>query len=85
MFKLAVGKAQSVRIAEGSVIVRPKQIEAADLVKDKDALDRFGKQLDTMVANDLIAQLLAALRGKYGVTVNDQVFAAAFTSQQQQQ
>jgi peptidyl-prolyl cis-trans isomerase D len=85
MFKLAIGKAQSVRIAEGSVVVRLKQIEPADLAKDKDALDRFGKQLDTMVANDLIAQLLAALRGKYGVTVNDQVFAAAFTSQQQQQ
>lgn len=84
LFKLAIGKAQSVRMAEGSVIVRPKEIQPADLAKDKDALDRFGKQLDTMVANDLIAQLLAALRGKYGVTVNDQVFAAAFTSQQQQ-
>ncbi len=85
LFKLALGKAQSVRIAEGNVIVRTKEIQPADLAKDKDALDRFGKQLDTMVANDLIAQLLAALRGKYGVTVNDQVFAAAFTSQQQQQ
>lgn len=84
LFKLAVGKAQSVRSAEGSVIVRPKEIEATDLAKDKDTLDRFGKQLDTMVANDLITQLMAALRGKYGVTVNDQVFAAAFTSQPQQ-
>jgi len=52
--------------------------------KDKDALDRFGKQLDTMVANDLVTQLLGALRSKYGVTVNEQVFAAAFSSQQQQ-
>ncbi|CAN5206503.1 SurA N-terminal domain-containing protein [soil metagenome] len=84
LFKLAVGKAQSVRSAEGSVIVRPKEIEATDLAKDKDTLDRFGKQLDTMVANDLVSQLMAALRDKYGVTVNDQVFAAAFTSQPQQ-
>jgi peptidyl-prolyl cis-trans isomerase D len=84
LFKLAVGKAQSVRGAEGSVIVRPKEIQPADLAKDKDALDRFGKQLDTMVANDLVTQLLAALRAKYGVTVNEQVFAAAFTPQQQQ-
>jgi peptidyl-prolyl cis-trans isomerase D len=84
LFKLAVGKAQSVRSAEGSVIVRPKEIVAADLVKEKDTLERFGKQLDTMIANDLVAQLLAALRGKYGVTVDDQVFAAAFTPQQQQ-
>jgi len=84
LFKLAVGKAQSVRGAEGSVIVRPKEIQPADLAKDKDALDRFGKQLDTMVANDLVTQLLGALRSKYGVTVNEQVFAAAFSSQQQQ-
>jgi hypothetical protein len=38
-----------------------------------------------MIANDLVTQLLGALRGKYGVTVNDQVFAAAFSPQQQQQ
>jgi len=36
-----------------------------------------------MIANDLLAQLLVALRGKYGVTVNDQVFAAAFQQQPQ--
>ncbi|HTE83007.1 MAG TPA: peptidyl-prolyl cis-trans isomerase, partial [Reyranella sp.] len=84
LFKLAVGKAQSVRGAEGSVIVRPKEIQPADLAKDKDALDRFGKQLDTMIANDLVTQLLGALRGKYGVTVDQQVFAAAFSPQQQQ-
>ena len=84
LFKLPVGKAQSVRSAEGSVIVRTKEIQPADLAKDKDALDRFGKQLDTMIANDLITQLLTALRGKYGVTVNEQVFAAAFAPQQQQ-
>jgi peptidyl-prolyl cis-trans isomerase D len=84
LFKLAVGKAQSVRGPEGSVIVRPKEIQAADLAKDKDALDRFGKQLDTMIANDLVTQLLAALRAKYGVSVNEQVFAAAFAPQQQQ-
>ena len=46
-------------------------------------VDRFGKQLDTMIGNDLAAQLLAALRAKYGVTVNEQVFAAAFQPQQQ--
>ncbi|MCW5735647.1 MAG: SurA N-terminal domain-containing protein [Enhydrobacter sp.] len=84
LFKLPVGKAQSVRSAEGSVIVRPKEILAADLAKDKDALDRFGKQLDTMIANDLVTQLLGALRAKYGVTVDEQVFATAFAPQQQQ-
>ncbi len=84
LFRLPLGKAQSVRSAEGSAIVRPKEIQAADLAKDKDALDRFGKQLDTMIANDLVTQLLGALRAKYGVTVNEQVFAAAFAPQQQQ-
>ena len=83
LFKLAPGKAQSVRTAEGSVIVRLKQVEAVDLAKDKEALDRFGKQLDTMVANDLILQLVAALRTKYGVTVDEAAFAAAFRPQQQ--
>ena len=83
LFKLAPGKVQSVRTAEGSVIVRLKQVEAVDLAKDKEALDRFGKQVDTMVANDLILQLVAALRTKYGVTVDEAAFAAAFRPQQQ--
>jgi peptidyl-prolyl cis-trans isomerase D len=84
MFKLPVGKAATVRSSDGTVIVRPKEIVAADLVRDKEAVDRFGKQLDTMVANDLVAQLLVALRGKYGVTVDEQAFTAAFRPQQQQ-
>jgi len=84
LFKLALSKVKSVRIAEGNVIVQTKEVQPPDLVKDKDALDRFGKQLDSMVANDLVAQLLAALRGKYGVTINEAVFAAAFQPQQQQ-
>ena len=79
----APGKVQSVRTADGSVIVRLKQVEPVDLAKEKDALDRFGKQLDTMVANDLVLQLVAALRTKYGVTVDEAVFAAAFRPQQQ--
>ncbi|HEY6717076.1 MAG TPA: peptidyl-prolyl cis-trans isomerase, partial [Reyranella sp.] len=83
LFKLAPGKVQSVRTAEGSVIVRLKQVEAVDLAKDKEALDRFGKQVDTMVANDLILQLVAALRTKYGVSVDEAAFAAAFRPQQQ--
>lgn len=82
LFKLAPGKTQFVRTGEGSVIVRVKQVEAADLSKDKDTLDRFGKQLDTMMANDLILELVAALRAKYGVTVDEANFAAAFRPQQ---
>lgn len=83
LFKLAPDKAAAVRTGEGSVIVRLKQIEAPDLAKDKEALDRFGKQLDTMMANDLILELVAALRAKYGVVVDDAAFAAAFRPQQQ--
>lgn len=85
LFKLAVGKVQSVRSSDGTVIVRPKEIQPADLAQAKDTLDRFGKQLDSMVGNDLVAQLLGALRQKYGVTVNQAVFAQAFAPQQQQQ
>jgi peptidyl-prolyl cis-trans isomerase D len=84
MFKLPVGKSQAVRTADGNVIVRTKEIQAADLAKEKDLLDRFGTQLDTMIANDLVGQLLAALRAKYGVRVNEQVFQAAFQPQQPQ-
>jgi peptidyl-prolyl cis-trans isomerase D len=83
LFKLPLGKVQSVRSAEGSAIIRVKEIQPADLAKEKDKLDRFGQQLDSMIANDLLAQLLAALRGKYGVTVNEQVFTAAFQQQPQ--
>ncbi|MDP2329435.1 MAG: peptidyl-prolyl cis-trans isomerase [Reyranella sp.] len=84
LFKLAPGKTQAVRTSEGSVIVRLMQVEPPDLAKDKEALDRFGKQLDTMMANDLILELIAALRAKYGVTVDEGAFAAAFRPQQQQ-
>jgi len=84
LFKLPVGKVASVRSADGSVIVRPKEIQPADLVKDKETLERFGGQLDTMIANDLVAQLLGALRAKYGVKVDEQLLATAFRPQQQQ-
>ncbi|WP_421998656.1 peptidyl-prolyl cis-trans isomerase [Reyranella sp.] len=84
LFRLKPDQAQSVRTAEGSVIVRVKQVEPVDLEKNKEALDRFGKQLDTMVANDLILELVAALRSKYGVSVDEPVFTAAFRPQGQQ-
>jgi peptidyl-prolyl cis-trans isomerase D len=83
LFKLPEGKTQSVRTAEGSVLVRLKQIEPVDLAKDREAIDRFGKQLDSMVANDLILQLIAAMRTKYGVSVDEAVFVAAFRPQNQ--
>jgi peptidyl-prolyl cis-trans isomerase D len=84
LFKLPQGKAAAVRSAEGNVIVRAKEIQPADLAKDKDALERFGKQLDVAVGNDLVAELLGGLRQKYGVKLNEQVFTAAFQPQQQQ-
>ncbi len=84
MFKLAAGKIAPVRSAEGTVVVRLKEVQAVDLVKEKDGLERFGKQLDAMIANDLVAQLVGALRSKYGVTINEQVFAEAFKLQTQQ-
>jgi len=83
LFKLAPGKVTSVRTAEGTVILRLKAIEPADMTKEKEALERFGKQLDSMVANDLILQLVAALRAKFGVSVDEAVFVAAFKPQQQ--
>ncbi len=85
LFRLAQGKVQAVRLADGNVIVRAKEIQPVDLAKQKDALERFGKQLDISVGNDLVAELLAGLRQKYGVKLNEAVFQAAFQSQQQQQ
>lgn len=89
LFKLQPGKAVSIPTAEGAVIVRLKEVQAVDAAKEADALDRFGKQLDSMMANDLILEFVTALRMKYGVAVNQAVFAEAFksdpTQQQQQQ
>jgi len=82
LFKLAPGKTQPVRTSEGSVLVRLKQVETPDLAKEKEGLERFGKQLDTMLTNDLILQLVAALRAKYGVSVDETTFAATFQQQQ---
>lgn len=83
LFKLQPGKTATVRTAEGSVIVHLKEVEAVDIAKDKEAIERFGKQLDTMISNDLILQLVAALRTKYGVTVDEAMFLASFRPQQQ--
>ena len=85
LFKLPVGKVVSVRSAQGSVILRANEIIPVDLTKEKEPLDRFGKQLDITIGNDLIAQLLAGLRQKYGVSINEAAFTAAFQSQQPQQ
>lgn len=82
LFNLAPGKATLVRTAEGNVIVRLKQVEAPDPAKDKEAFDRFTKQLDTMLTNELIVQLVGALRAKFGVSVDEAAFAAAFRPQQ---
>jgi hypothetical protein len=37
-----------------------------------------------MIANDLVAQFLASLRAKYGVSVDQQAFQTAFQSQSPQ-
>ena len=83
LFKLAPDKTGSARTAEGSVLVRLKQVESPDLAKEQEALGRYGQQLDTMIANDLILQLIAALRTKYGVSIDQAAFAATFQQQQQ--
>ena len=83
LFKLAADKTGSARTAEGSVLVKLKQIEAPDLAKEQEALGRYGDQLDTMIANDLILQLISALRTKYGVSIDQAAFAATFQQQQQ--
>ena len=44
LFKLEPGKTQSVRTGDGSVIVRLDKIEPIDPAKDKEAIERFGKQ-----------------------------------------
>lgn len=83
LFRLPQGKAQSVRTADANVIVRTKEIQAVDLAKEKDAVERFGKQLDISIENDLVAELLFALRQKFGVQLNDATFQAAFQLQPQ--
>ena len=69
---------------DGNVIVRTKELQPADLATSKDTLDRFGTQLDTLIGNDLVAEMLGALRQKYGVKIDQAVFAQAFAPQQQQ-
>jgi peptidyl-prolyl cis-trans isomerase D len=84
LFKLKPNDLATVRVAEGTVLVRLKEVQPVDLAKEKDGLERFGKQLDSMLANDLVTQLVAALRSKYGVSIDEAVFAQAFKPQTQQ-
>jgi peptidyl-prolyl cis-trans isomerase D len=85
LFKLQPGKAVSIPTADGTVIVRLKEVQPVDVAKEAETLARFGKQLDGMMANDLILEFVTALRMKYGVAVNQAVFAEAFKGDPTQQ
>ena len=64
-------------------LYQAKRGHAPLVVIGSDAGIRYGN-MDAQMANDLVAQLIAALRAKYGVSVNEGVFAEAFKAQPQQ-
>lgn len=82
LFALAPARATSVRASEGTVLVRVKEVQAADLTREAEAMQAFGRQLDSQFANDLVGQMLQSWRQRYGVTIDQAVFAAAFRPQQ---
>ncbi len=74
----AVGRAASADGVGGIAIAQLTGINMAKPEDDKKAVEQLGQSLDFGIANDVAAQLVAALRERYGVTVNQAAIKANF-------
>lgn len=73
LFQTPLKDAEVARVDGGYTVVRPVAIEAADPGANAEAVTQTAQQLGQSVQNDLAAGLATALRGEYGVTVQQRV------------
>jgi hypothetical protein len=70
VFSQRVGQTSTAGAGENQIIAVLKHIERANPLADKNSVEQISAQLNEGIGNDLTAQLAAALRGRFGVTVN---------------
>lgn len=70
VFAQRLGQASTAGAGENQVIAVLKHIEPANPLADKDSAEQIRAQLNQGIGGDLTAQLAAAMRAKFGVTVN---------------
>ncbi len=78
LFEVRPGEATVARAADGYDVARLKEVRAADPFADKDGLEALRARITESMRSDLRAQLAGALRTRYPVTVNRQVFDNLF-------
>lgn len=70
VFSQRLGQASTAGAGENQIIAVLKHIERANPLADKESAEQIRTQLNQGIGDDLTAQLAAALRTKFGVTVN---------------
>ena len=78
LFEVRPGEATMARAADGYDVARLKEVRAADPFADKDGLEALRAQITESMRSDLLVQLAGALRKRYPVSVNRQVFDNLF-------
>ena len=78
LFEVRPGEATMARAVDGYDVARLKEVRAADPFADKDGLEALRARITDSVRSDLLVQLAGALRKRYPVTVNRQVFENLF-------
>lgn len=72
-FTLQPGESELVTTPDGAVVVTLNKVIPADAAADPAAVDRIRQQLAQQMAGDLVDEMVAALRERYGVKVNRSV------------
>ncbi len=78
LFEVRPGEATMARAADGYDVARLKEVRAADPFADKDGLEALRARITESLRSDLLVQLAGALRKRYPVSVNRQVFDNLF-------
>lgn len=80
VFAQRLGQASTAGAGESQIIAVLKHIERANPLADKESAEQIRTQLNQGIGNDLTAQLAAAMRAKFGVTVNQAALDAPLRS-----
>ena len=78
LFEVRPGEATMARAADGYDVARLREVRAADPFADKDGLEALRTRITESMRSDLLVQLAGALRKRYPVSVNQQVFDNLF-------
>jgi len=80
VFEQRLGQASTAGAGENQIIAVLKNIKRANPLADKESAERIRAQLNQGIGGDLTAQLAAALRARFGVTVNQAALDAPLRS-----